>query len=255
VIDSAFWFRGRLLPSAATRFNVQGISVAPGVEFVALHDGIAVWSKPGSSEMKTLEAARDFLDIVVSAHALISGIALDFSFEGWVEAKAALVEDTVIGFGVDPRGHDPYLAPRSRRSVDMRRAARLAAAARGAPGWRLALRDVWSALSLRGDDAFVFAYRAVEDLARAVSGRAGELRASDWRTLHAHLSTYEDAFRARIGPLQDARRAAAHGDESDPKLQAARQDRAARLAIGRRIVADAIVAEPALPLEGAWVRP
>jgi hypothetical protein len=60
----------------------------------------------------------------------------------------------------------------------MRKAATLAVAAEATPSWRLAIRDVYSALQERGDDAFVFAYRAIEDVARAVSGCTGDLRAS-----------------------------------------------------------------------------
>ena len=67
----------------------------------------------------------------------------------------------------------------------MKRAAEVAVAAREEPGYRLALRDVHSALLLdqlsRSDDAFVFAYRSLVDLTRGFTGRfSGDVTAGDW---------------------------------------------------------------------------
>jgi hypothetical protein len=240
VTTSAFWFHGRLRPTAATRFNVEEFEIAKGVRLEVFHDGIAVWSKPGASAVTTIEDAGDLMRLVTAAYGLISGVALDFSLEGWVEATDARFSGTVVGFGVDPRGHDPHMPKRSNRSVDMKKAAGLACAVRHLPGWRLAVRDVHAALRDGGDDAFVFAYRALEDVARAVSGQSDQLRSADWAQLHRLLGTTSAAFLGRIGPLHDARRAAGHGNEADPKLRTARANRAAVIAIGRSIVAETL---------------
>ncbi len=129
----------------------------------------------------------------------------------------------------------------------MRRACKLAITVQGRPGYRLALRDIHQALSTGGDDACVFAYRTIEDLARAVSGKRGELRASDWASLHSHLRTTKDSFMKRIAPLHKARQAAAHGDESDAELIAARTSREERIAIARRVVAEVLDGDANLP--------
>lgn len=250
---SAFWFYGRLRPAAATRFNVTEFPIARGARLEVFHDGIAVWARPRASAFNTFEQARDLLRLVTAAYGLVSSVALDFALEGWVEATEADFRGTVVGFGVDPRGHDPYLPTRSHRSTDMRRAARLAAAIHHLPGWRLAVRDVHAALRDGGDDGFVFAYRALEDIARAVSGQTGQLRKQDWAKLHQLLGTTDAAFLARIQPLHDARRAAGHGDEKDPQLQAARSNRDAVIEIGRRIVAEALE-QAGLPLRAAQLR-
>ena len=52
-----------------------------------------------------------------------------------------------------------------------------------------------------------------------------------------------------IEPL--ARRAAAHGDDSDPALEAARSERHERLRIARLLVADAMDRDPAMPVSRA----
>jgi hypothetical protein len=237
---SAFWFYGRLRPTAATRFNVAEFRVARGTRLEVFHDGIALWSKPGTTAFTTLEQARDLLQLVAAAYGLISSVALDFTLEGWVEATGANFRGAVVGFGVDPRGHDPYLPTRSRRSIDMRRAARLAVAIQKRPGWRLAVRDVHSALRDGGDDGFVFAYRALEDVARALSGQTGQLNNQDWAKLHQLSGTTKSSFLSRIEPLVKARRAAAHGNEGDPELQFARANRDAVIDIARRVVADTL---------------
>jgi hypothetical protein len=126
----------------------------------------------------------------------------------------------------------------------MLRAIRVVKAARNVPGYRLALRDVLAALRDRGDDAFVFAHRAVSDVARAVSS-SGRI---DWPALHRHLSTTEEAFRERLGPLQDARDAAAHGADADVALALARRNHHGLVKLARQIVAQAMIADNRIPL-------
>ncbi|MFN8224745.1 MAG: hypothetical protein U0R50_16045 [Gaiellales bacterium] len=126
----------------------------------------------------------------------------------------------------------------------MQRESPSAAAVNHRGGWRLALRDLYSAqraLERQSDDCFVFAYRALEDLAYAVSTTSSK----SWPALHAHLQTTEAKFRRRVEPLRLARNAAAHGDESDPELANARAHRADRFRLSRRIVREALGHEPA----------
>lgn len=244
----------RVSPAASAGFNAWEIPIAPGVRFEAFVDGLAVWSKPGKHAISTPEEARELFAVVVGAYALITGVALDWSLSNWVEATEASFKGTTVGFGSDTRAFAAPIRRRSRRSTDIRRAARLAAAVRHKPSWRLALRDVWSALRERGDDAFVFGYRAIEDVARALSGQTGQLGDADWRKLHQHLGTNKTAFLKRIDPLLKARRAAAHGNDGDPKLAAARRDREAITMIVREVVAEAFVAESSLRFEARHVR-
>lgn len=244
--DSAFWAYGRVAPYVLTRFNVQEEVVAPGARMEVFVNGIALWQRPGSTFARSVEESRDFLSLVVAAYAVRCGVVLDFTFSGWVEATKATFEGTMIGVAVDRRGHRPRMDERGRRSVDMRAAVQLAAAVQHRGGWRLAVRDIYSAqraLDRRSDDCFVFAYRAVEDLAHAASPTSGR----SWPDLHALLNTDERRFKRRVEPLRLARNAAGHGDESSPDLTYAREHRAALVGRARRIVRDAISHAPYLP--------
>lgn len=243
---SAFWAHGRLAPYVLTRFNVQKLEVAPGAYVEVFVDGIALWHRPGSSFARSVEESRDFLSLVAAAYAVVSGVALDFSFGGWVEATEATFDGTIVGVAVDPRGHKPRMNKNGKRSLDMRKAVVLAAAVNHRGGWRLALRDLYSAqraLERRSDDCFVFAYRAVEDLAHAVSSTSEK----SWPELHAHLGTDEKRFRRRLAPLQLARNAAGHGDEKSPDLVTARATRDQLFRLARSIVRQAIREAADLP--------
>lgn len=128
----------------------------------------------------------------------------------------------------------------------MRAAIELAAATHHAGGWRLAVRDIYAAIRAKdrqSDDCFVFAYRAVEDLAHAASSTGQKT----WPDLHTLLGTSAQRFKNRTTPLMLARNAAAHGDDTDPALIQARNQRNALVQRARRIVRDAITATPHLP--------
>ena len=83
---------------------MQNVLVAPDTTVEAFADGLAVWSKPGSTFARSVEEARAFLALIAAANTLVAGRALDFTFTGWVEATAARFEGTMVGFAV-PRGH------------------------------------------------------------------------------------------------------------------------------------------------------
>jgi hypothetical protein len=156
--------------------------------------------------------------LIVAAYTVGSGIALDFAFTGWVEATDATFTGTVVGFVV-PRGHRPKIDPQGRRSRDVQVAVDTAAQTFSRGSWRLALLDVHAAyLAVGGDDSFVFAYRAIEDLARAVSPTAKK----SWPHLNTHLGLTKQQLQSRTRRLFNARNAAAHGDLNDAALLAAR---------------------------------
>jgi hypothetical protein len=243
--DSGFWAHGRLAPYNATRFNVQNVAVAPDVWVEVFADGIAVWSKPQAVLARSVEDARDLMSLITSAYTVRSGIPLDFAFTGWVEATRASFDGTMIGFTV-PRGHKPHMDAHSKRSRDMALAIDLAVAVFHLGPWRLAVRDVHAAhiaSMSRSDDAFVFAYRAIEDLAHALSSTGKK----SWPDLNAHLRTTKPRFLRRTKALREARNAVVHGDEHDPALVAARPRRTALVRQARSIVREAIANATYLP--------
>jgi hypothetical protein len=224
---------------------VQQARAARGVHVEVFVDGLAVWSKPGATLARTVEDARDLMGLIAAAYTIHSGTALDFTLSGWVEATRATFDGTMVGFAV-PRGHSPSMNPQGERSRNMAAAIDLAVAVLDRGPWRLAVRDVHAAhlaLVSNSDDAFVFAYRAVEDLAHAVSPTG----AKSWPHLHAHLGTTETRFKRRTKALREARDAVAHGDMHHRALTEARPRLENLVRLARSIVREAIAAERTLP--------
>lgn len=246
--NSGWWFHGRLSPAMLVpRADVQEIEVRPHVKLEVIGEGIAVWSKPPAQPPAGRDEAAVLFSLVVAAYALTSGRALDSSLEGWVEATEADLADSVVGFRLERE-----LSERpSRLSIDtdrMREAAELAVAVSNVPLWRLTLRDLHASRRAgAGDDAFLFAYRAIESAARQLSGQAGELRRQDWRAFHERRGAEADAGHHQLKVLKDARDAAAHGREGE-LLDTARLKRGAILDLAREVTVRALLSEDDLAI-------
>ena len=210
---SAFWFHGRLAPlELIPPFSVSGVRVADDVSLEVAWHGIGVWARPGTRRFKQPGEASNLFRTVVGAWAAASGTALTVSTEGWIEAKNAQVSDSVLGWIGWRRRSLVQQDEAELWSDRMRAACELAVRAHEISGYRLALRDIHSSLlEGAGDDAYVFAYRALEDLARAITNSENELRASDWERLHDHIGQDREEARAAIEPLRLARNMVAHG--------------------------------------------
>jgi hypothetical protein len=129
--------------------------------------------------------------------------------------------------------------PKWKRNDDMRAAIRLATAAFDNGPWRLAIRDVdgaYERLATGSDDAFVYAYRAVEDLAHAVSPTAQK----NWAALQTHLGISEQTLKSRTKRLLDARNAVVHGDSGAAALVTARTDPTRLVRESRALVRQAL---------------
>jgi hypothetical protein len=250
--QSGFWFYGRLSPAANAHFRVDEVQVGEATFVNVAWDGIVVWARPDLDDygwrgaVRSPEEAARVFRLVAGAYALLTERPYTITLEGWIEATNASFRDTVPGFHVRRFTLDALPAS-DRENVAMRKAIELAGASRERPGFRQALLDLLAAYGDSGDDAFLFAYRAIEDVAREITGSA-DLATDDWKTFHRHLERDPDEAKQQIEPLTVARRAAAHGDASDTALDLARNERYERLRIARVLVADVMDRDPNIPL-------
>jgi hypothetical protein len=116
--------------------------------------------------------------LVAGAYAWLTERPYEITLEGRIEA-------TEVRYDFDrawlPRAlihtrPPPRIRP---RDVALRRAVEIAGASRNRPGFRQALLDLLAAYRDQGDDAFLFAYHSIEDVAREITGSA-DLGANDW---------------------------------------------------------------------------
>lgn len=237
------WAWGWLAPQSLARFNVAEIPVGDDCCASFLDHMFVLRFGPGLRP-GTSTPPESVIEAITGAYALLEGVAFDWTLLGGMDLEAGRWEN--IGYYRLLDRHERALTPPDApETVAMIRAVGLAETARKLPGYRLALRDVLAALLDRGDDAFIFAYRAISDVARAVS-KTGRV---DWPALHRHLSTTEEAFRERVGSLQDARDAAAHGDETDVALILARRNRHGLIKLARQIITDTMIVDDRMRLD------
>jgi hypothetical protein len=229
-------------------FSVSDVAVTDGVQLQVAWEGIGLWSPPGERKFKQPGEANTLFGAVVSVWALMSGTALTVTLEGWVEAHDATVAESTMGWIINRPGAAAQASPESDVSQLMREACELGAKVYARGPYRLAVRDVHSALSDREDDAFVYAYRALEDLARAVSGQEEQLTGDDWQALHDRLGQDAEIARQEIEPLRLARNAIGHGNPDHPDLREARLRRGELLLDVRRRVLRALASDAELGL-------
>ncbi|MGH3016582.1 MAG: hypothetical protein ACRDNN_16680, partial [Gaiellaceae bacterium] len=101
------------------------------------------------------------------------------------------------------------------------------------PPLRLAFKDLGFSLRDRGDDAFLYAYRAVENARRFHADKVSATeRKPVWPPLHAALGTSEEQLR----PLTDAATSIRHGDTKSAALATARVNRDATLVLAEDVL-------------------
>ena len=101
------------------------------------------------------------------------------------------------------------------------------------PTLRLAFKDLGFSLHDRGDDAFIYAYRAVENARRFHAAKVSATETTPvWPPLHAALGTSE----AQLQPLTDAATSLRHGDTKSAALAAARVNRDATLVLAEEVL-------------------
>ncbi len=250
VRNSVWWAWGSISPASHAPFNVHELPAGDDATVSVIRGLVVLRIGPGlAQEFGGPALPEEILTAVVGAYALIEGVAFDWTLQGGLRLIEGSWDSLPEYFLWTDRFDRDIPSPLEYQSLRMKASIALARRARSIVGYRLALRDLHAAIRDSGDDRFVFGYRAIEDVARAVS----QTGAVVWPELHAHLGTNEGAFRARISALHDARHAAAHGEGDDPALTFARQNRDRIVLLARQVISQAMVRDERMPLAGSDV--
>lgn len=152
--SSAFWFYGRLSPAIEVPpFYAQEVPVAEKARIEIIFEHLGIWAGPGTCECKQPGEVSQLARLIVGSWGLVAGQGLEWSLDGWIEAKKAHFEGSIMGHR-PPHFRDPSMADEnSALSQQMRGVAELAVHLRRAPQYRLALRNVNIALLDDTDDA------------------------------------------------------------------------------------------------------
>jgi hypothetical protein len=238
-----YFFFADVEPKELMTFGVEaGIQLDDDSTLEVLGHALAYWAIAEEQDVLTLRAfVQDVFDVTLAIYALIrldrgdrrDALRLRAELHSWLEVRGVEARANVVG-----TIHERYEAG-AVTELDGPRARDFTTAANAAwrfvrePTLRLAFKDLGFSLRDRGDDAFLYAYRAVENARRFHADKVSATeRKPVWPPLHAALGTSEE----QLQPLTDAATSIRHGDTKSAALAAARVNRNATLMLAEDVL-------------------
>ena len=189
-------------------FLVDNKILSNGMVFEAILDAIDIQFRGDYSDfIKLRDMVDSVMDSIIAAHAFYSMSPLSYVRLNWVEMKENIPNDkTIIGL-FDPafklRGYPRRDHPDNEK---FHKACALFPYTEATPELRRALKDYRMALLQLGEDAYFYAYRAVENI-RLYFAPSKE---GDWHLMHEKLGTSKEFIEPLTKQAKDAR----HGNYS-----------------------------------------
>jgi len=216
--NSTYFVIGRLRPAEyCANFNPGELDFGDGWILDVYYDLICIWSADVSHGFQELlPGIREKFHLVTDLFAFRTERLISYELQNWVEARDTESRKNMIGafLGDESTGSRPRR--NSRPNVSWKRAAQKADKINSNPQLRLAIKDYVAALRDPGDDAFFFAYRAIENSCRSISGVTGQCESSDWTRMHRLLGTSKRSIQRLTDTAKDIR----HGAVSGQAIQA-----------------------------------
>jgi len=228
---STYFFIGRLSDHTA-RYQVQQKPLINNFYFEVFLDGISIWGSSDKEFKKLLDEVREIFNIIISAFVFKTKKPLSYTLQNWVEVKEFVDTKNVIGWLFPPFSPLKPHPERSRVNTSWKKAAWFYNnLSKGNNNHALALKDYRSAVTDTSDDAFLFSYRSIEDICRAVTG-CDEIEAPEWREMHRTLSTSKHM----IDPLKEVADKVRHGNKDHIIVAQARSNRDGLVDIAHEVI-------------------
>lgn len=225
---STYYFIGSI-SDKSSGFQVQDVKLKDGIEFSVFLDGIVVKKTSDDSFDILRNGIKNSVEILISTVVLQTKKSLTFSWQSWVEAKETEVLKDVIGwFGISEVQFKNLKTQRSPINTSWKKAAQFYnLLSKGNENHILAIKDFRAAIADTGPDSFLFAYRAVEDICRSITGKDPQ---DSWKKMHSTLQTSENF----IKPLTNVSECVRHGDINNDIVKNANRDNL--LEVSRKII-------------------
>jgi len=198
---------------------------------------ICLWNPRVRRSFRGLKPyAKDSLDLLVDLYSFNADKVISYRLTNWVEAQEVYANRNMIGVYV---GGSAIKMAGSRNNPQNRRWRKVAKAfpmVNRRPHLRVAIKDYVNALRDGGDDAFFFAYRAIESACRDATKANGQIQKSDWDRMHQTIGTSKSG----IDPLLSVAKEIRHGNVSSSTLAAARRRREKLIKIAREVLIKSI---------------
>jgi hypothetical protein len=233
-----FFLMADLEPKEVANFGVTpGIPLDADTTLEAIGHLLAYWTITDEQRLEKLQAtAQDMFDITLAIYMLIrrdrgddwGSLPQRAIQHSWLETRDVEARANVVGT-IHPR-YRQQLASGYQLEIDGPRAEDFKVSARAAWNFidhsnvRIAFRDFLVSAGQRGDDSFLYAYRAVENIRRALGPDkidASDRATADWQSMHQALGTSE----ALLADLTAAATCIRHGDALGKGLVNARSNR------------------------------
>lgn len=229
---STYFFIGKLSDSTAT-YNVLEEMLPNDFRLEVFLDSLYIWGTTDKPFDKLLPEIKEIIRTLTAFFIFQTDKPITCTLTNWVEAKDVNANKNMIGWFVP--GQTVSTKP-SKRNAKINKPWKLACwylrnQKKGNKNHRLALKDYSFAKLDFGEDAFLFAYRALEDICRAVTGKDDTNDAS-WSDMHKKLKTN----RQTIKPLQELSELVRHGKTTDKKVIKALKHKDKYLKIARNIL-------------------
>ena len=228
---STYFFIGKLSDESAKYYVIE-YRLKGGFRFEILLDGLVVWGSTKIPFETLMPRVRNMLDIILSAFALKTNKPLNYNLTHWVETKEVTATKNMIGWVRNPYNPKIHYPVRSKHNSAWKKACWLYTnKSKGNSNHILALKDYRSALSDTSPDSLFFAYRATEDICRAVT-QCQKIDPKDWEAMRTTLNI----SRKSLNPLIKASKAVRHGSISERSVRSAMKKRDKMLGISRNVI-------------------
>ncbi|MBI2327392.1 hypothetical protein HYU92_03640 [Candidatus Curtissbacteria bacterium] len=228
---SSYFFVGKLSDNSVN-YQVQEAKLTNNFTLEVFLDGIAVWgyTKKGFDDLK--DEIKEILNLLIAAVSFQTKKPLSYFLNNWVEAKEVKATKNIIGWmmplfkQINPKTRKSPINTPWKKAVWFYNNL-----SKGNNNHSLALKDFHSAISDASDDAFLFAYRAVEDICRAING-CDEIEDKHWQKMHHDLGT----TKKMLDPLTRVATKVRHGNKNHKSVIQARSNRYNLLQISHNVI-------------------
>lgn len=229
---STYYFIGALSDQSA-RYFVSNLRLADGFFLEVVMDGISMWGSTYKDFKQVRIQVENALDVIVSGFAFRTGTPISYTLKNWIEAKEIIARKNMIGWILTPLAFREHYPDRSPKNTHWKKSALLydqLFQGKGNNNHILALKDYRYAMIERNENAFLFAYRSIEDICRAVTGYDDVDQ--HWGDMHSTLGTSKKL----IDPLTEVAKRVRHGDTINNVVVRAKKRREKLIAIAQKVI-------------------
>jgi hypothetical protein len=194
---------------------------------------VTLWNPRSRQPFASIKSsAREQLGLLVDLYSFHSNRLLAVKLLNWVEARDVSAKQNMIGAFLGTEAIKVSSNRKNEQNRRWRKVAKVFPYVVNQPHLRLAVKDYVAALRDEGDDAMLFAYRAVEDVCRSLRPIAGQFTSADWQHMHTTIGTRKDV----LDPLIKVAKQVRHGNVTNKAVSAARRRRTKLLAVSRETI-------------------